>query len=42
MIDLTVQPEIQKKNIEFSREKKIVLPTFALMTDPDKIPLSIP
>ena len=41
MIDLTVQPEIQKKNIEFCREKKIVLPTFAMMKDPDKIPLSI-
>ncbi|HCY85356.1 MAG TPA: pyridoxal-5-phosphate-dependent protein subunit beta [Desulfobacteraceae bacterium] len=38
MIDLTVRPRTLEKNIRFCQEKKIVLPTFAMMKDPGKIP----
>ncbi len=41
MIDLKINPEILEKNIAYCREKKIVLPTFAMMKDPEKIPASI-
>lgn len=38
MIDLSVNAAGRKKNIERCREKGIVLPTFAQMRDPDRIP----
>jgi len=41
MIDLTVNDKILEKNIQFCKEKKIALPTFAMMMDPNKIPGSI-
>jgi hypothetical protein len=41
MIDLTVNDKILKKNIRFCKEKKIALPTFAMMKDPEKVPASI-
>ncbi|MCG8637391.1 MAG: pyridoxal-phosphate dependent enzyme [Desulfobacterales bacterium] len=41
MIDLTVNTRILEKNIRFCKENKIVLPTFAMMKDPGKIPESI-
>ena len=41
MIDLTVHPETLEKNIAFCREKKIALPTFAMMKNPDLIPASV-
>ncbi|MFW2368315.1 MAG: pyridoxal-phosphate dependent enzyme [Desulforhopalus sp.] len=41
MIDLTINQEILDKNIDYCREKKIALPTFAMMKDPGKIPAAI-
>lgn len=41
MIDLTIDQETLAKNIEYCREKKISLPTFAMMKDPGKIPAAI-
>ncbi|MCG8636851.1 MAG: pyridoxal-phosphate dependent enzyme [Desulfobacterales bacterium] len=41
MIDLTVRTRTMEKNIQFCKEKKIALPTFAMMKDPGKIPDSI-
>ncbi len=38
MIDLTVSPDTLEKNIAFCREKKVILPTFAMMRNPNKIP----
>jgi len=41
MIDLTINQDVLAKNVEYCREKKISLPTFAMMKDPDKIPAAI-
>jgi cysteine synthase A len=41
MIDLTINQETLEKNIGYCREKKISLPTFAMMKDPGKIPMAI-
>lgn len=41
MLDLTIHSKILEKNIEFCRKKKISLPTFAMMKDPEKIPAAI-
>jgi hypothetical protein len=41
MIDLNVNESQRKKNIERCRQKGILLPTFAQMRDPAKIPESI-
>ncbi len=41
MIDLSINEAQRKKNIERCRDKGIILPTFAQMRDPAKIPASI-
>ncbi len=41
MIDLTIHPKTLEKNIVFCREKKITLPTFEMMRNPEKIPETI-
>ncbi|MCP4337369.1 MAG: pyridoxal-phosphate dependent enzyme [Desulfobulbaceae bacterium] len=41
MIDLTINQEALAKNVVYCREKKITLPTFAMMKDPGKIPAAI-
>jgi cysteine synthase len=41
MIDLTMHEDVRKKNIQRCREKGILLPTFAQMKDPSKIPADI-
>jgi cysteine synthase len=41
MIDLTINVRGLEKNIAFCREKKISLPTFAMMKNPEIIPASI-
>ncbi len=41
MIDLRVDGEQRKKNVQRCREKGILLPTFAQMRDPAKIPSSV-
>jgi cysteine synthase len=41
MIDLTMHEDVRKKNIQRCREKGIILPTFAQMKDPSKIPADI-
>ena len=41
MIDLNVNEAKRKKNIQRCREKGIILPTFAQMRDPAKIPASV-
>lgn len=41
MIDLTINETVLEKNIQFCKEKQIVLPTFAMMKDPERIPASI-
>lgn len=41
MIDLTINQETLEKNIQYCREKRISLPTFAMMKDPAKIPAAI-
>lgn len=38
MIDLTIHPETLEKNIAFCRDKKIILPSFAMMKDPSLVP----
>ena len=41
MIDLSITPNIVEKNIAFCREKKIALPTFAMMKNPETVPEAI-
>ncbi|WP_320130622.1 pyridoxal-phosphate dependent enzyme [uncultured Sphaerochaeta sp.] len=41
LINLNVNPEIRKKNINRCREKGIVLPTFKQMVDPSTVPEEI-
>ncbi|MDR1970864.1 MAG: pyridoxal-phosphate dependent enzyme [Treponema sp.] len=41
MIDLKVNPAVLEKNVRRAREKGIILPTFAWMRDPEKIPDTI-
>ncbi len=41
MLDLTVDSKTLEKNVAFFREKKIILPTFAMMKDPGKVPAGI-
>jgi cysteine synthase A len=41
MINLNIDPEIRKKNIQRCREKGIILPTFEQMKHPEKIPAAI-
>ena len=41
MIDLSVNPQTLEKNIAFCREKKIALPTFEMMKNPENIPATI-
>jgi cysteine synthase len=41
MIDLNVNEEQRKRNIKRCREKSILLPTYAQMRDPSKVPESI-
>jgi cysteine synthase len=38
MIDLRINGEVLEKNIKKAREKGIIIPTFAWMRDPEKIP----
>jgi cysteine synthase len=41
VINLTVQPDIRRRNIDRCRERSILLPTFAQMRDPSQIPESV-
>ncbi|WP_457552176.1 pyridoxal-phosphate dependent enzyme [Desulfobacula sp.] len=41
MMDLTINAKTLEKNVAFCREKNIILPTFAMMKDPDKIPAAV-
>lgn len=41
MIDLRIDEKARKRNIERCREKGIILPTYAQMRDPAKIPASV-
>ncbi len=41
MIDLSINEEVLAKNIDYCREKGIVLPTFKMMQNPNLIPSSI-
>ncbi len=41
MLDLTVNQKIQESTINYCREKGIILPTFAMMRDPQKVPAKI-
>ena len=41
MIDLTMHRENLNRSIERAREKNIIIPTFAQMEDPAKIPEKI-
>lgn len=41
MINLKVQPDIRRRNIDRCRERSIVLPTYAQMRDPARIPASV-
>jgi len=41
MIDLTINHNTLERNIAFCKEKKIVLPTFAVMKSPQRIPAAI-
>ena len=41
MIDLKINETQRKKNIQRCREKGILLPTYAQMRDPAKIPAGI-
>jgi cysteine synthase len=41
MIDLKMNEEVRKKNIQRCRERNIILPTFSQMQDPSRIPESI-
>ena len=38
MIDLTIQPDRRKRAIQRARERNIIIPTYAQMKDPSKIP----
>ena len=38
MMDLTVDERVLARNVAFCRQRKIVLPTFAMMRDPERIP----
>lgn len=38
MIDLSIQSSTRQKNIDLARDKKIFLPTFEMMCNPDKLP----
>ncbi len=38
MIDLTVRPDILERAVQRARDRSIVIPTFAQMRDPDRIP----
>lgn len=40
-MELKINPEILEKNIEFCREKGIVLPTMAMMREPETVPPEI-
>lgn len=40
-IDLTLQPERRKRAIQRARERNIIIPTYAQMKDPAKIPAKI-
>ncbi|MGB9592859.1 MAG: pyridoxal-phosphate dependent enzyme [Anaerolineae bacterium] len=41
MIDLTIHPESLKRSVERARERNIIIPTFAQMKDPSRIPDSV-
>ena len=41
MIDLSVNQDVRKRNIERCRERGVILPTFAQMRDPERVPESI-
>ncbi len=41
MIDLTISPERRKRALQRVRERKIIIPTYAQMKDPQRIPASI-
>ncbi|MCP4629925.1 MAG: pyridoxal-phosphate dependent enzyme [bacterium] len=41
MIDLTIHPKTLENNIAYCREKKITLPTFAMMKNPQRVPEKI-
>jgi len=41
MIDLTIHSETLERNIAYCREKKITLPTFAMMKNPELVPEKI-
>ena len=41
MIDLRIDEKARKRNIERCREKGIILPTYAQMRDPAKVPASV-
>jgi cysteine synthase A len=41
MIPLDLHPEVRRRNVERCRQRGIVLPTFAEMKDPDRIPPEI-
>jgi len=38
VIDLSVNATIRDKTVDYCREKRITLPTFAMMNDPQKVP----
>ena len=40
-IDLTIQPERRKRAIQRARERNIIIPTYAQMKDPSKIPANV-
>lgn len=41
MIDLSIHPERRKRALERVRERKIVIPTYAQMKDPQRIPAAV-
>ena len=41
MIDLTIQPEQLKRAVQRARERRIIIPTFAQMKDPSRVPHGI-
>lgn len=41
MIDLTINQEILDKNIEVAKANNVILPTYEMMLNPDKIPAKI-
>ncbi len=40
-IDLTMDKDRRKRGIQRARERKIVIPTYAQMKDPQKIPTAV-